>query len=292
MRRKIVLASLLLGLSSAVLSAQDATAVPNQNALYCAGMVTTEAIPHDTYVITGEESGNKIAFVSGDSLYINKGSSQGVKVGDQFSVIRPVENTLEVDWTQWQSSILRKMGTVWEDEGRLTVTKVRPDLSIARADQICNYLQRGDIVLPFMERAAPPIRVDKNFDRFTPPSGKPLAMVITGKNFQQEAGTNDVVYVNLGNMQGVKVGDYFRIFHYTGTHHEAAFQTPRMAFDVDGDLGSTRGFGRAPGTYSWTNVPREVLGEGLVLRTSPNSATVLITFSNREIFAGDYVELE
>ena len=39
-------------------------------------------------------------------------------------------------------------------------------------------------------------------------------------------------------------------------------------------------------------MPREDLGEGVVLRTGPNSATVLITFSLREIFAGDYVELE
>ena len=40
------------------------------------------------------------------------------------------------------------------------------------------------------------------------------------------------------------------------------------------------------------HVPREVLGEGVVLRTAPNSSTVLITFSEREIFAGDYVEME
>jgi hypothetical protein len=289
---KSVLAGLLLSLSSVIVSAQDVTAVPNEKDLYCAGTVTTEAIPRDTYLITGEESSNKVVFNTGDLVYINKGSSQGVKVGDQFSVIRPAENTMHVDWTKWQSSILKKMGTVWDDEGRLVVTTVRPDLSIARVSQGCNALQRGDIVLPFMERPAPPIRVDKNFDRFAPVTGKPLAMVITAKNFLAEVGTTDIVYVNLGNLQGVKVGDYFRIFHYTGTQHDSAYQTPRYALDVDGDLGPTGGFGRAPVKHNWSNVPREVLGEGLVLRTGPNSATVLVTASNREIFAGDYVELE
>lgn len=292
MRGKIVLAGLLLSLLSAIATAQDVTAVPNQEDLYCSGTVTTQAIPHDTYIITGEESGTNIVFNSGDFVYINKGSGQGIKVGDEFSVIRPTENLLPVDWTKWQSDILKKMGTVWEDEGRLTVTVVRADVSIAQISHACNYLERGDTVLPFMERPAPPIRTDKNFDRFAPVTGKPLAMVITGKNFQQESGTKDVVYVNFGTQQGVKVGDYFRIFRYTGTQHESAFQTPRYAFDVDGDFGQTRGFGRAPEKYNWTNVPREVLGEGLVLRTGPNSATVLITFSNREIYAGDYVELE
>jgi hypothetical protein len=292
MRGKFVLAGLLLSFSSAIVSAQNATTVPDEKDLYCAGTITTEAVPRDTYLISGEESDNKIVFNTGDVVYINKGSNKGVKVGDQFSVIRPVENLLKVDWTKWQSAILKSMGTVWDDEGRLVVTSVRPDLSIARISHGCDSLQRGDIVLPFMERPAPPIHVAGNLDRSTPLTGKPLAMIITARNFLAEAGTNDIVYVNLGNVQGVKVGDYFRIFQYTGTQHEIAFQTPRYAFDVDGDLGPTVGFGSASKKFDWTNVPREVLGEGLVLRTGPNSATVLITTITREIFAGAYVELE
>jgi hypothetical protein len=292
MRGKFILAGLLLSLSSAIVSAQDVTAVPNEKDLYCAGTVTSEAVPRDTYLITGEESSNKIVFNTGDLVYINKGASQGVKVGDQFSVIRPVENRLKVDWTKWQSEILKKMGTVWDDEGRLVVTVVRPDLSIARVIHGCDALQRGDIVLPFMERPAPPLRLDSKVDQFAPLTGKPLAMVITAKNFLAEVGTDDIVYVNLGSAQGVKVGDHFRICQYTGTQHEGPFQTQRYDFDVDGDFGPTVGYGRAPAKYNWTNVPRRVLGEGLVLRTGPNSSTVLVTASDREIFAGAYVELE
>ena len=48
-------------------------------------------------------------------------------------------------------------------------------------------------------------------------------MIIIGKNFQAASGREDVVYVNLGNGQGVKVGDYFRIFRYTGTQHETVY---------------------------------------------------------------------
>jgi hypothetical protein len=62
---------------------------------------------------------------------------------------------------------------------------------------------------------------------------------------------------------------------------------------VDGDLGPTYGFGTAaPKKWNWSNVPREDIGEGIVLRTSPNASTVLITFSYIEIYPGDYVELE
>ena len=180
------------------------------------------------------------------------------------------------------------MGTVWEDEGRVKVLVVRPDVSIGQVEHACDYVQRGDILLPFTERPAPPLKSEANFDRFAPANGKPMAMVITGKKFQQQVGNEDIIYVNLGNAQGVKVGDYFRIFRYQGTQHETDYQTPRYAFDMEfhsavPDAG-IYGFGSVPKKYNWSNVPREDMGEGVVLRTGPNSATVLITFCLREIF--------
>jgi hypothetical protein len=291
MRGKIVLAGLILALSGVAASAQNRAAAPYPNDVYCSGVVTTEAVPRDSYIITGEESNLDVVFSDHDYVFINKGSSKGVKVGDEFSVIRPVEDPTKYDWTKWQSSILHKMGTVWEDEGRLKVTDARPDVSIAQIVRGCGYMQRADIVLPFVERPEPPLK-PAQFDRFAPLNGKALAMVITSQKFQPQVGRNDIIYVNLGNSQGVKVGDYFRIFRYTGTQNETAYQTRRFAFDVDGDLGPTYGYGAVSKKHNWSNMPREVLGEGVVLRTAPNAATVLITFSEREIYAGDYVEME
>jgi hypothetical protein len=291
MRGKTVLAGLILSLSATVVAAQKVY-VPSAGQLNCAGTVTTESIPEDSIVITGEQSNYRITFDDGDYIYVNKGSNKGVKVGDEFSIVRPIKDTIEIDWTKWQSAILKKMGTVWEDEGRVKVVVARPDVSIAQIEHACDYIQRGDIVLPFVERPAPTIKSGDNFDRFAPANGKQLAMIITGKKFQQQTGVNDTVYVNLGSDQGVKVGDYFRVFRYQGTEHETAYTTHRNAFDVEGIQGPTFGFGWAPKEYNWSNVPREDVGEGVVLRTGPNSSTVLITFSLREIFSGDYVEVE
>jgi len=297
MRGKIVLAGLILGLSGAAASAQAVPPpVPRTSDVYCSGLVTTESVPRETYVITGEESNYKIVFNEGAYVYINKGSGQGVRVGDEFSVVRPIQKDLYgIEWTKWQWSIFKKMGTMWEDEGRVKVVIARPDVSIGQVENACDYVQRGDVLLPFSERPVPPLK-NTDFDRFAPANGKPLAMVITGKKFQQQSGNNDIVYVNLGNSQGVKVGDYFRIFRFTGTQHETDYQTPRYAFDMEQgdaikDVGIL-GFGAVPKKWDWTNTPREDLGEGIVLRTGPNSSTVLITFTLREIFPGDYVEVE
>lgn len=284
-RGKIVFAGLILTLSGAVASAQDKVQTPIPGDMYCSGVITSESTSRDTYLITGEESNYKTTFTEGDYVYINKGSAQGVKVGDEFRVIRAVSDPYYVEWTKWQDAITRKIGTVWEDEGRLRIVVTQAHVSIAQIESSCDYMQRGDIVLPFVEREAPPLKSEANFDRFAPPSGKPTAMVVTGKKFHQASGANDIVYVNLGGKQGVKVGDYFRIFRYQGTEHEAIYQIRRIGFEV-------YGYGSVPLKYNWSNVPREVLGEGIVVRTAPNSSTVLITLGLRTILSGDYVELE
>ncbi len=297
MRRKTVLAGLILGLSGAAASAQSSTPpTPRLSDIYCSGTITTESVPTDTIVITGEESNYRITFGEGDYVYINKGSSQGVKPGDVFSVVRPIpKDPYGIEWTKWQWSILKRMGTLWEDEGRVKVIHTQADTSIGQVEHECDQVQRGDVLLPFTERPIPPLK-PTNFDRFVQANGKPLAMVITSKKFQSQVGNNDIIYVNWGSSQGVKVGDYFRIFRFTGTQHEIDYQTPRYAFDMEQgdaikDVG-IYGFGAAPKKYDWNNTPREDLGEGIVLRTGPNSSTVLITFTLREVFPGDYVEVE
>jgi hypothetical protein len=285
MRGKIVLAGLILALSGGAVAAQDKGLITTVDDIYCSGTITSESVPHDTFLITGEESNYKVTFQEGDFVYVNKGSSQGVKVGDEFSVIRAISDPTDIEWTKWQFSILKKIGTMWEDEGRLRVVVAQPNVSIAQIVNSCGYMQRGDIVLPFSQRPEPPLKSEANFDRFAPPSGKPVAMVVSGKQFAVLDGTNDIIYVNLGNSQGVKIGDYFRIFRYQGTEHETAYQTRHAAFEIFG-------YGSVPSRYTWENVPREVIGEGIVVRASPNASTVLITFSLHQIFAGDYVEVE
>jgi hypothetical protein len=44
--------------------------------------------------------------------------------------------------------------------------------------------------------------------------------------------------------------------------------------------------------YEWKDLPREVLGEGIVLNASRNSATVFVTYSSAEVFPGDNAEIE
>ena len=278
--------SLGLGMAMAgsFAAAQEAPTTPTEADVYCSAVATDQAIPADTYLISGENSRYRVVFVQRDNVYINRGAEQGVKVGDEFEVVRPVRDMVQVKWFKWQPQLLRAMGTLYADIGRVLVVNVQAKTSTAEVRLTCDAMQRGDIVRPFAIRPTPAYHNVK-YDPFAPPSGKKTAMVVTTKNFGQVSGKGGTVFVNLGSSQGVQVGDYFRVFRYQGTRNETTYELSGTAYKVFG-------FGSTPIAYEWDNLPRQVLGEGIVLRTGPNSATVLLTTARGEIFDGDYVELE
>jgi hypothetical protein len=285
MRARIGTLGFIIVLAATAALAQQPARTPYIGDVYCSGVVTTDAVPRDSYLISGEQSNTRITFGQGDLVYLNRGSGQGVKVGDEFLVSREVREPLDRTWFAWQTTLLRAMGKTYADLGRVRVVHVQPKVSVAQVVYSCEYMQRGDLLRPFTERPAPPFKENANFDRFAAPSGHKVAMVVTTKGFGQLSGTNGIVYVNLGSAQGVKVGDYFRVFRYQGTHLEVAPQPYGYAYRI-------YGFGSTPQAYRWDDLPREILGEGIVLRVSPNASTVMITLSLREIYVGDYVEIQ
>lgn len=281
MRTRMGYFCLLLALGAGTAAAQVRTA--NYGQMYCSGVFSTESVPRDTYLISGEEARSQITFQQGHYVYINRGS--GMKAGDEFLVTRPQKDR-PPDWYRWKWSLQRAMGWLWKDMGKVRVVKIDGDVAIAQIVYSCDYFLRGDYVRPWVDRPAPALKPAKNFDHFAPASGRPTAQVVAAMEYAVQAGTNDIVYVNLGDSQGVKVGEYFRVFRYQGTRDELAYQHRGYQYKA------LPGFGKAPRAYSWKELPREVLGEGVVVRTGPNSSTVLITHSLREIYIGDYVELE
>jgi hypothetical protein len=291
MRARLAGLAFFASIGAAVCSAQTAPQAaaappqPDYTAVNCSGFVSDQKVPDGIRIISAEQSNYKVIFAHGDLVHINRGQDKGVRVGDRFSIVRPDKDPMEVNWFQWQAKLMKAMGTVYLDIGQLRVVNVLPKVSVAEVTFGCAYVQRGDILLPYQDRPAPPFKDAAAFDHFAPVSGRPVAMVVTGNSYAQLYGRNSTVYVNLGSAQGVKVGDYFRIFRYQGSMAETAPQTKGYQYMM-------YGFGTAPEKYDWRDLPREVLGEGIVLNVNRNSSTMLITFSNIEVYAGDYVELE
>jgi hypothetical protein len=265
--------------------ASPTTLQPGYSTVYCSGFVKDTKLPDDLYVISGEQPGYKVVFSQGENVYINRGSENGVRVGDRFMVVRQVEDPSRMDWFKGQTKLTKAMGNLYADIGQLRVLSVLPKTSVAEVAFSCAEMIRGDIARPFEERPAPPYKEIGPFDHFAPVSGKPVGTVVTSVNFQQSQGQGTTMYVNLGAAQGVKVGDYMRLFRFQGKDIETAPQTKGYAYQL-------YGFGSTPTRYEWKDLPREVLGEGIVLNASRNAATIYVTFSSADVYPGDNVEIE
>jgi hypothetical protein len=290
MRAKLAGLILSLFFAAAITPAQEgaqsgsATNSPDYSAVNCSGFVS-DRVPDDIRIISGEQSNLKITFSHGDYVYINRGRDKGIQVGDRFSVVRPDKDPVDVPWFKWQPKLIKAMGQPYIDAGQIRVVNVQPNVSIAEVGLSCGYVQRGDIVQPYVERPSPPFKDASTFDHFAPVSGKRVAMIVAARDNSQLYGKNSAVYVNLGSNQSVRIGDYFRIFRYQGTLAETAPQNKNYQYEL-------YGFGSAHAKYTWKDLPREVIGEGIVINEGPNASTVLITYSSLEVYAGDYVELE
>src|ERR1700730_1833333 len=269
MRAELAGLSFLLFLAATICSRQDAAALasstnsPDYTAVNCSGFIS-DKVPDDIRLISGEQSNPKITFSRGDYVYISRGRDKGVQVGDRFSVVRPDKDPLDVQWFKWQHKLIKAMGQPYVDAGQLRVVNVQPNVSIAEVGMSCGYMHR---------------------DHFAPVTGKRVAMIVAALDNTQLYGKNSTVYVNLGSNQSVRVGDYFRIFRYEGTLADTAPQTKNYQYEL-------YGFGSAHAKYSWRDLPREVIGEGIVINEGPNASTVFITYSSLPIYAGDYIELE
>jgi hypothetical protein len=258
---------------------------PSPGERYCAGTIMPVAPPENIWVVSGEEATTKVMFSEGDYVYINFGVRQGALAGQRFLVLRAVADPDPVEWFRGQKRLVAGLGTEWKDIGQLRIVVAESDFSIAQVENSCALMQRGDLVVPFADRPAPPLKSEEHFDRFAPATGGPTGILAASKHFDVMVAAGDIVYVNLGAHDGLKPGDYLRIYRYQDGSRSLVYQTRGMAESV-------YGYGHSKKTYPPKSLPREVLGEAVVLRVSPTAATALITASLREIELGSYVELE
>jgi hypothetical protein len=291
MRANLAALTTSIFVASAICSAQttpEPAPVVGQapySAAYCSGFIKDTKVPEETRIVSGEQSSYKVVFAQGDLVIINHGESSGLRVGDRLMVVRPDVDPAKSEWFKGQFRIMSAMGSLYRDLGQLKIVNVQPKMSVAQVIFSCGMMQRGDIVRPFEERPLPPIKDSSTFDHFAPVSGKPVGTIVSAVDYAQAPGKGSTMYVNLGAAQGIKIGDYVRIFRHQGALNETAPVSKNYATEV-------YGFGSSPTRYDWKDLPREILGEGVVLNASRNAATVLVTFSSSDIYTGDNVEIE
>jgi hypothetical protein len=294
--------------ASAQTPVRERTPAAHESESACGGFIEQNPQASVGQVVGGFHETERRLFAQGDLVYIDAGAQAGVREGQEFSVVRPRG--------RFSSKFSKKgsLGVYTQEVGRLRVVRVRDRVSVAEVRTACSDLLLGDLLRPYAPREVPPARADVAFDLFAQPTGKQTGRIVLARDGREALSRDDVVFIDLGAEDNLKVGDYLTVFRPEGhgtiinypaevaansrrgyesnERHGGQFsnQTQRVR-DVNGPASgetvNTPEIKRGRPT-----VPRKVVGELVVLRVEGRTATAVITRVAQEIYTGDAVEVQ
>jgi len=285
--RRFLLGTVAVLAAPAFLLAQTA---PSDSDIYCAGFFTQRAM-NGLKVLSSEEAGLKNEFGAGDYVYLDHGRDAITSPGGQYMLLRPVRDLNRQEAFKGQKNIVAALGTLYAQIARIEVAMLHDHSATAKILTSCESAHAGDIAVPLEPQTAHPYRSPKMTARFAEPSGAVAGMIAAAKDFDQQVGEGRIIYLNLGTSQGLQPGSYLRIVRSylstadTDLGRASAEFLPESAYT---GMGDSRKLTRA----EQQTLPREVLGEAMVLSAEDGSATAIITYSRAEVVVGDQVELE
>lgn len=277
------------------------------NNLYCAGYVTDNPISTERKIVGAENEQEQFVYSQGNHVYINAGSSKGVKVGDMFSVVRP-RGQVETRWTKKND-----VGFYVQEVGAVEVVAVRSEVSVARVHTSCDMFVMGDLLQPTQQRVSPMSSYRPALERFAESSGKSKGRILFSRDGRELLGREQIVYIDLGAEDGVKSGDFLTIFRPLGkggitpysqketvSARDEGFQSDEFrGGKFSNQAGRKRGDetkGRVETTAtSKMGRPddlRKVVGEMVILSVQGKTATAVIVRTAQEIHTGDWVEVQ
>lgn len=283
--------------------------VARDSELYCAGYIEQNPGYDGLSLVGGAQEQEQNTYAFGDFVYINGGAQAGVKVGQEFTVVRPRG--------QFQSDLSAKKGSLGvftQELGRLRVVDVKGSASVAQVIHSCDQMLLGDLLKPAEVRStSPSIGEAGMFDQFSDPSGKQHGHIVLARDAREMVSLNQIVYVDLGSEDNVRAGDRLTIFRKAGKGRIIDYPE-EIAPSASGGFQSNVFKGgkfsnqsqRVRDTKSdpfgppietpeikrkRPEMPRKVVGELVIINVQGRAATAIITRAGQEIHTGDEVEI-
>lgn len=279
--------------------------------LYCAGFIQFAPAPRYLEVVGAEQEQEQLVYGEADYLYINQGSADGMKVGNRYTVVRPRG--------QFKSKFSKKngfLGTYFQEIGFVRVIVVKEKVSVVLVEAACEEIIFGDLLRAFEERKAPALSPEAPLDRFADPTGKQNGRIVLARDNKELLSKDNIVFIDLGDEDGVKPGDYLTIYRPLGKGKITGFRDDNVT------ISSNRGYESdvfKGGPFSTTSprvkdtnnsgiygpttsipdvekrrpkMPRKIVGELVILSVQQRTATAVITRTAQEVHTGDYVEVK
>jgi hypothetical protein len=297
-------------------TAAAAPRVAGDSILYCAGYIHHQKLPHMPEIVGALEEQEQYAYSDGDVVYLNEGSQQGIKEGQNFQIIRPRGDVKGVHKQKHGF-----LGTYVQEIGQLRVFKVNEHTAAARITFTCEAALLGDFLAPIPDRESPVLHAGGNLDQFAEPTGKQTGRLMMAKDNREMVTRNDVVYIDLGSEDKINRGDYLTIYRPLGTGNitrvdneenararATGFQSDRFrggGFSLEGSRAKdSTAFVHNEGRYRYRPItskevkghrppmPRKIVGEMVVINVDARTATAIITRVVGEVHTGDWVEIQ
>lgn len=290
-----------------IVDARRSMAVAGANNLYCAGYVQTAAVNVDNKIVGAENEQDRFVYAQNNNLYISMGSNKGVQVGDVFTVIRP-RGKVRTRWTN-----KGHLGYYVQEVGALEVIRVKAEVSVVRVRTSCETILMGDLVQPAQLRPSPMFENRPGLDLFGDPSGKVSGRIFMARDNQEMVSRDQIVYIDLGAEDNVRVGDYLTVYRRLGTGNlfgpdpdeivssrDVGFESSKygggrysnQAPRVSGETSNGQVVRIADTVSDRPNNLRKVVGEAIILNVRERTATAVITRTRQEIHTGDMVEVQ
>lgn len=280
--------------------------VAERNNLYCAGYIQSSPIDTSQRIVGAYNEQDGWFYSQFNYVYLNMGSASGVKPGDMLSVVRP-RGQVKTKWTKKGS-----LGMYVQEVGSVEVVRVKSDVTVAKVHTSCDNFLLGDLVRPMETRVSPMFQNRPALDIFGDPSGKAMGRLFMARDNQEVVAREQIVYVDLGSEDNVKVGDYLTVFRPLGKGNPfendedesvSARDSGYQSFEYRGGRFSNQAARKSGDTANGKVVTterakegrpeiRKVVGELIILNVKERTATAVVVRNAQEIHTGDWVEVQ
>jgi hypothetical protein len=210
--------------------------------VYCFALLIEDENIFDYTITSAERIEFQDHFASGDIVYIDGGTEHGVRAGDRFFIlerVRPLEHPVSG----------ADMGIVYSQMGQLKVLCAQETTAICEITVACDMVAIGDRLLPYRPIPVPLVLEPVYAERCDLPTGKPVGSVLYVKDDVIEAAGNMLVFVDLGEAEGLYPGQFATLYRDNPTEG-----MPRMILGEVGLLTVHETYSTGKIVQSWTPV--------------------------------------
>jgi hypothetical protein len=138
-----------------------------------------------------------------DTIYVDGGSDNGLKIGDRLLALKVVKTKLYHPSDKRES---KSLGDVVKQIGVVRVTEVEAKAAVAVIEKSLDSIQTGDRLAPFTEPANMVTRLRTDTKSPITIQSPAARIIYVGEN-HTVSGTGDMILIDQGAKDGLKIGD-------------------------------------------------------------------------------------